>query len=371
MGLAIVIGLFVVAICAPLVAPYDPVHVALNEQFSPPSAQHLFGADVYGRDLLSRVFYGARISLLIGFIPSAIAMLIGSALGVIAGFYRRWTDTLVMRLADMVLAFPSIILAMVVTYILGASLFTLFIALSVVSWASASRVVRSQALSLHERDFVAAARAVGASDLRIMFRHIIPNCLAPILVLFTMSIPAAIMAEAGLSFLGVGAQPPTPSWGLMVNEAQQYVFSAPWASIVPGLAILVTVLGLQLRGRWVARRDRSLLEGKDVGRRAPPARLLVTRRPGAHHLAQDAELPNVVSGMVGDDQDLAQDRVFVTRGQRRGQIGGRIEHDPLRGQPGPPDSPGSCGARRRCRRACRGQASRRPARASPRSPDRG
>jgi peptide/nickel transport system permease protein len=261
-GLAIVIGLIGVAIFAPQVAPYDPVHVSLNEQFSPPSAQHLFGADVYGRDLLSRVIFGARISLLIGFIPSAISMLIGSALGVIAGFYRRWTDTLVMRLADMVLAFPSIILAMVVTYILGASLFTLFIALSVVSWASASRVVRAQALSLRERDFVAAARSVGASDLRIMFRHIIPNCLAPILVLFTMSIPAAIMAEAGLSFLGVGAQPPTPSWGLMVNEAQQYIFSAPWASIMPGLAILVTVLGFNFVGDGLRDAIDPYLKGK-------------------------------------------------------------------------------------------------------------
>ena len=262
LGLAIVIGLIVVALFAPFIAPYDPVHVSLREQFSPPSLKHPFGTDVYGRDLLSRVIYGARISLVIGFVPAVIAMLIGSTLGVVAGYYRGFTDTFIMRLADVVFAFPSIILAMVVTYILGASLFTLFIALSVVSWASAARVVRAQGLTLRERDFVIAGRAVGAGNARIMFRHIIPNCLAPILVLFTMSIPAAIMAEAGLSFLGVGAQPPTPSWGLMVNEAQAYIFSAPWASIIPGLAILITVLGFNFVGDGLRDAIDPYLKGK-------------------------------------------------------------------------------------------------------------
>ncbi len=153
-----------------------------------------------------------------------------------------------MRLGDIVMAFPSLILAMVVTYTLGASLFTLFIALSVVGWAGAARVVRSQTLSLKQRDFVTASRAVGVGQSGIMFRHIIPNCLAPILILLTLGIPGAIMAEAGLSFLGVGAQPPTPSWGLMVNEGQEYLFSAPWAPIFPGLAILVTVLAFNFVG---------------------------------------------------------------------------------------------------------------------------
>jgi ABC-type dipeptide/oligopeptide/nickel transport system permease subunit len=248
LGLGIVVALLLMAALAPVVAPYDPIHVELDLQFSPPTVQHPFGADLYGRDLLSRVIYGARISLLIGFIPSAIAMLIGTVLGVLAGFYGRWANIVIMRLGDVVLAFPSIILAMVVTYVLGATLFALFIALSVVNWAGAARVVRSQVLSLKQQDFVAAARAIGVGDGRIMFRHIIPNCLAPILVLLTLAIPSAIMAEAGLSFLGVGAQPPTPSWGLMVREAQQYVFSAPWASIIPGFAILLTVLGFNFVG---------------------------------------------------------------------------------------------------------------------------
>jgi len=247
-GAGIVVVLCMVALLAQVVAPFDPIEVNLDIQFDLPSLQHPFGTDLYGRDLLSRVIYGARISLLIGFIPSAISMMIGAALGVLAAFYGRWVDTLIMRLADVVLAFPSIILAMVVTYTLGASLFTLFIALSVVGWASAARVVRSQALAIKETDFIMASKSIGASDRRIMFRHIIPNCIAPILVLFTLNIPEAIMAEAGLSFLGVGAQPPTPSWGLMVNEAQQYVFSAPWASILPGVAILLTTLGFNFVG---------------------------------------------------------------------------------------------------------------------------
>jgi ABC-type dipeptide/oligopeptide/nickel transport system permease subunit len=247
-GALVVLLLVACALLARILAPYDPLLVQLEKQFSPPSAAHPFGTDVYGRDIFSRVLFGARISLLIGLIPSAISMLIGTVVGVLGGFQGGWLDTLLMRLSDVVMAFPSIILAMVVTYTLGASLFTLFIALSVVGWAGAARVVRAQTLSLKERDFVTAARAIGVTRSGIMFRHIVPNCLAPIIVLLTLGIPSAIMAEAGLSFLGVGAQPPTPSWGLMVNEAQQYVFSAPWASILPGVAILITVLAFNFVG---------------------------------------------------------------------------------------------------------------------------
>ncbi len=247
-GVGVVALLALAAAAAPLIAPYDPTGVVLDDQFQPPSLVHLFGTDFYGRDIFSRVIYGARISLLIGLIPAFFSMFIGTVIGVVSGYTGGWVDTLLMRIGDVVMAFPSLILAMVVTYTLGASLFTLFIALSVVGWASAARVVRSQTLSLREREFVAAAHAVGVSRGGIMFRHILPNCLAPILILLTLGIPSAIMAEAGLSFLGVGAQPPTPSWGLMVNEAQQYVFSAPWASILPGLAILVTVLAFNFVG---------------------------------------------------------------------------------------------------------------------------
>jgi peptide/nickel transport system permease protein/oligopeptide transport system permease protein len=248
MGAGIVLLLVFIAAFAPVFAPFSPTLVDLNAQFESPNLRHPFGTDFYGRDILSRVIYGARISLIIGLVPTLMAMTFGTVVGVTGGFQGGWVDTVLMRLGDIVMAFPSLILAMVVTYTLGASLFTLFIALSVVGWAGAARVVRSQTLSLKQRDFVTASRAVGVSRSGIMFRHIIPNCLAPILILLTLGIPGAIMAEAGLSFLGVGAQPPTPSWGLMVNEGQRYLFSAPWASIFPGVAILITVLSFNFVG---------------------------------------------------------------------------------------------------------------------------
>ena len=248
LGAVTVVLLILVAVFADVIAPYSPILVDLNAQFEPPSLQHPFGTDYFGRDILSRVIHGARISLVIGLVPTMMALAFGTVVGVAAGFKGGKIDTVLMRLGDIVMAFPSLILAMVVTYTLGASLFTLFIALAVVGWAGAARVVRSQTLSLRERDFVTASRSVGVGQTGIMFRHIIPNCLAPILILLTLGIPGAIMAEAGLSFLGVGAQPPTPSWGLMVNEGQEYLFSAPWASISPGLAILVTVLAFNFVG---------------------------------------------------------------------------------------------------------------------------
>ena len=248
LGAATGVLLVLVAVFADVVAPYSPTLVNLNEQFEPPSLKHPFGTDYFGRDILSRVIHGARISLVIGLVPTVMALAFGTVVGVTAGFKGGKIDTVLMRLGDIVMAFPSLILAMVVTYTLGASLFTLFIALAVVGWAGAARVVRAQTLSLRQRDFVTASRSVGVGQAGIMYRHIIPNCLAPILILLTLGIPGAIMAEAGLSFLGVGAQPPTPSWGLMVNEGQEYLFSAPWASIFPGLAILVTVLAFNFVG---------------------------------------------------------------------------------------------------------------------------
>lgn len=247
-GIILLAMIVLAAVFAPIVAPYDPIKVNLRLLFDPPSLQHPFGTDRFGRDVLSRVIYGARISLLIGLIPSFVSVLIGAVLGVVAGYYGRVLDTLIMRLGDIVLAFPSILLAMVVTYTLGASLFTLFIALSVVGWATVARVVRSQALSIKEQDFISASRVIGGTDRRIMFRHIIPNCLAPVLVLLTLGIPGAILSEAGLSFLGVGAQPPTPSLGLMVSEGQESIFTAPWASVLPGLAIALIVLAFNFVG---------------------------------------------------------------------------------------------------------------------------
>ena len=247
-GLVVVGAIALLALGAPWLLPGDPYAIDLDLRNLPPSWDHWFGTDHYGRDLFTRVVYGARISLVIGLIPAFLSTCIGSVLGVVSGFYGGRTDFWIMRLADVVLAFPSLLLAMAIMYTLGASLFNIFIALSVVGWASTSRIVRSQTLALKEKEFVEAARALGVSRGKIVFRHILPNCLPNIVVVFTMSIPAAIMQEAGLSFLGVGAQPPTPSWGLLVSQGKEFIFSAPWVAILPGVAILVLVLAFNFMG---------------------------------------------------------------------------------------------------------------------------
>jgi ABC-type dipeptide/oligopeptide/nickel transport system permease subunit len=247
-GFCAVFLLVVVAVAAPLVTPFDPYAMNLDDQFLEPSGKHWFGTDRFGRDLFTRVIYGARISLLVGLVPSFITVFLGGFLGIISGYTGGRTDFWIMRLADVVMAFPSLLLALVVMYTLGASLFNIFIALSLVGWAGAARVVRSQVLSLKEMEFVEAARAIGVRDTVIMARHIFPNCLPALIVLFTLRIPEAIMFEASLSFLGVGAQPPTPSWGLLVSRGKEFLFSAPWVAILPGVAIFVTVLAFNFMG---------------------------------------------------------------------------------------------------------------------------
>ncbi|HOO62355.1 MAG TPA: ABC transporter permease [Synergistaceae bacterium] len=248
LGLLMVLLLTVLALAAPVITPYDPYEVDLDNSLLAPSWSHWFGTDMFGRDLLTRVIYGARISLVIGLVPSFFAMFIGAVLGIVAGYYGGWTDFWIMRLADMVLAFPSLLLAMCFMYTLGATLFNIFIALSLVGWAGTARVVRSQTLSFKEKEFVEAARAIGVKRRVIMLRHIFPNCLPALMVLFTLRIPQAIMSEASLSFLGVGAQPPTPSWGLLVSRGKEFLFSAPWVAILPGVAILLTVLAFNFMG---------------------------------------------------------------------------------------------------------------------------
>ena len=248
LGLGIVLFLVLIALFAPVVTPHDPYGVDLDEQLRSPSAKYWLGTDKFGRDLLTRIIYGTRISLLIGLVPTFISMVLGAALGIISGYYGGKVDFMVMRLADVMIAFPSLLLAMVVMYTLGASLFNIFIALSLVGWAGTARVVRSQTLSLKHKEFVEAARAIGVKKSVIMLKHIFPNCLPALIVLFTLQIPEAIMFESSLSFLGVGAQPPTPSWGLLVSRGKEYLFSAPWVAIMPGVAILITVLAFNFMG---------------------------------------------------------------------------------------------------------------------------
>jgi peptide/nickel transport system permease protein/oligopeptide transport system permease protein len=247
-GLIMVGCLVFVALFVSFISPHDPYRVALNEQFRPPSTTYWLGTDNFGRDLLTRILYGARISLVVGIVPSFISLMIGAVLGVVSGYYGGRVDFVIMRLADMMIAFPSLLLAMVVMYTLGANLFNIFIALSLVGWAGVARVVRAQTLAVKEKEFIEAARANGTKKVAIMVGHIFPNVVPTLIVLFSLSIPDAIMWESSLSFLGVGVQPPEASWGLLVAKGKEYLFSAPLVAIMPGVAILITVLAFNFVG---------------------------------------------------------------------------------------------------------------------------
>ena len=244
----LIILMILIAIFAPVVAPYDHLQQSLADRLQHPSAAHWLGTDELGRDVLSRIIFGARISLTIGLVPTLISMAIGTVLGMYAGFYGGKVDFIIMRLADVMLAFPSLLLAMVVMYTMGGGLINIFIALSLVNWAGTARIVRSQTLSLKEKEYVEAARSIGVKKWVIMFRHILPNCIPSLIVLFTLNIPSAILSEASLSFLGVGAQPPSASWGLMVVRGKKYLFSEPWLSIAPSVSIMIVVLAFNFLG---------------------------------------------------------------------------------------------------------------------------
>jgi ABC-type dipeptide/oligopeptide/nickel transport system permease subunit len=248
LGGIIIIIFILIAVFAPFIVPHDPYLVDLDKQFLKPSMENWLGTDMYGRDVLSRIIYGSRISLVIGLVPTIISMSLGTMLGMISGYFGRKIDYIIMRLADIAMSFPSLLLAMVVMYTLGASLLNIFIALTIVNWAGTSRVVRAETLSIKEKEFVESARAIGVKNWIIMIRHILPNSLPSLIVLFTLSIPGAIMSEASLSFLGVGAQPPTPSWGLMISRGKEFLFSAPWVAISPGVAILIIVMAFNFLG---------------------------------------------------------------------------------------------------------------------------
>ena len=247
----IIILIALAAIFAPLVAPYDPTAQDLANRLQGMSREHIFGTDQLGRDVLSRMIYGARISLCIGIFPTLISMILGTILGLMSGYLGKTVDFIIMRLADITMAFPSLLLAMVVMYTLGNGIINIFLALTVVSWAGTARVVRSQTLSLREMEYVEAAKSMGVTSFKTMFRHILPNCLPNLIVMFTLNIPGSILSESSLSFLGIGAQSPATSWGLMVSEGKDYLFTNPVIAIAPGIAILVLALAFNFLGDGV------------------------------------------------------------------------------------------------------------------------
>jgi peptide/nickel transport system permease protein len=245
----VLIALFALgALLATFIAPYDPLAQALGSRLEPPSAAHWLGTDQLGRDIASRLLYGARISLFIGLVVVASAGLVGTAVGLVAGYAGGLVDEALMRLTEVFLAFPPLILAMAIAGALGPSLTNAIIAIAAVTWAVYARLVRGQLLSLRRREFVEAARSIGASGPRILIRHLLPNVLAPILVQASFDMGAAIISAAGLSFIGFGAQPPTPEWGVMISEGRNFISTQPWLSLFPGLAILLAVGAFNLLG---------------------------------------------------------------------------------------------------------------------------
>ncbi len=248
LGLTILVFLILIALSAPLIAPYNPLKVQARKALQPPGPEFWFGTDQYGRDVLSRTIYGARISLAVGLISVSIAAVCGLIIGLIAGYYGGIIDSILMRLIDIMLAFPGILLALAIVSILGPSLANLMIAVGVSSIPAYARLVRGSVLSAKQNLYVEAARVVGCGSGTILFRHILPNVAAPVIVLCTLGMGIAILWAAALSFLGLGSQPPTPEWGRMLSEGRSYLREHWWISTAPGMAILVTVLAMNLFG---------------------------------------------------------------------------------------------------------------------------
>ncbi len=250
-GSAIVVFFFLLSIFAPWISPYDPGAINLQIVLSPPSAAHPLGTDQLGRDVLSRTIWGSQISLKVGFVSTGIAILIGMVLGAVAGYYGRWVDTLIMRAVDIMLCFPTFFLILAVIAFLEPSIWNIMIIIGLTGWMGITRLVRADFISLKERDFVQAARAIGAGDFRIIFSHLLPNAMASLLVAATFGIAGAILTESALSFLGIGVQPPTPSWGNILTDGKDNIDIAWWLSLYPGMAILLTVLGYNLLGEGI------------------------------------------------------------------------------------------------------------------------
>jgi len=250
-GGAVVAILFVISLMAPFITPWDPAAINAYQVLMPPSASHWMGTDELGRDVFSRVIYGTRISLYVGFVAVGIALSIGALVGLASGFYGGWIDAILMRFVDIMLCFPTFFLILAMIALLEPSIWIIMLVIGVTSWMGVARLVRAEVLSIKERDYIMAARSIGASDMRIIFRHILPNAAAPMLVAATLGVGGAILTESALSFLGIGVQPPIPSWGNILTSGKDYLEFAWWLSLFPGLAILVTVLAYNLLGEGI------------------------------------------------------------------------------------------------------------------------
>lgn len=247
-GLGLVLLVTLAAVAAPALAPVHPDEIRLDQSLRPPGSQHLFGTDYYGRDVLSRVLFGARVSLLISLTAQLVALTLGLTLGAVAGYFGGWVDVVVMRGVDVFLAFPDLLLAIGIAATLGPGLPSVLLALGLVGWPGLCRLVRGEVLVLRERDFIQAARSIGASHTWILVHHIVPNTIAPVLVASTLGLGSRIMQEASLSFLGLGVQPPMASWGSMIHFGLRWLARAPWLVVIPGLAISVAIMGFNLLG---------------------------------------------------------------------------------------------------------------------------
>ena len=254
LGALLLLALAAAAVAAPWLAPHDPLAVRLPDALLPPSPDHLLGTDPLGRDVFSRLLYGARISLFVGFIAVGIAVVVGTAVGLAAGFYGGWVDAVLMRLVDTLLSVPTIFLLLAVIAFVGPSLQVVMAVIGLTSWMGLARLVRAEILSLKEREFVLAARVLGASPLRLMLRHLLPNAFGVVLVSATLGVGGAILTESVLSYLGLGVQPPTPSWGNILNEGRVALGVAWWLTVTPGVCILVTVLAFNLLGEGLRER---------------------------------------------------------------------------------------------------------------------
>lgn len=245
----LIVGLLAfTALTAPVLAPYDPALIDVEQILMGPSAAHPLGTDELGRDIMSRIMWGSRISLMVGLVAVGIATFLGVLIGAVSGYYGGWFDGVLMRFVDIMLSFPTIFLILAVIAILEPSIWNIMIVIGVTGWMGVARLVRAEFLTLKERDFVAAASALGAGDLRIIFLHILPNALAPVIVTAVLGVAGAILTESALSFLGLGVQPPTPSWGAILTAGKDNIETAWWLSVFPGLAILITVMGYNLLG---------------------------------------------------------------------------------------------------------------------------